>query len=35
MLFYLAIWGAAVGTVGLVMAFARTGPDEARSKLSD
>jgi hypothetical protein len=33
MLFYFTIWSAVVGTVGLVMAFARTGPDEARSKL--
>jgi hypothetical protein len=35
MLPYLAIWGAAVATVSLVMAFARTGPDEARSKLAE
>jgi len=30
-----AIWGALLGTLGLVMAFARTSPDEARSKLSE
>ena len=35
MLPYLAIWGAAVATMSLVMAFARTGPDEARSKLAE
>jgi hypothetical protein len=32
---HLAIWGAIIGTVGLVMAFARTGPDEARNKLAE
>jgi hypothetical protein len=30
----LAMWGVLIGTVSLVMAFARTGPDEARSKLA-
>jgi len=30
----LAIWGAIVGTLGLLMAFARTSPDEAYSNLS-
>jgi hypothetical protein len=34
MLIFLTIWGAVVATVGLVMAFARTGPDEAASNLS-
>jgi hypothetical protein len=32
---FFAIWSALVGTTALVMAFARTGPDEARSKLSE
>jgi hypothetical protein len=35
MLFYFTIWSTVAGTVGLVMAFARTGPDEARSKLAE
>jgi hypothetical protein len=35
MLTFLAIYGPIVATVALVMAFARTGPDEARSKLSE
>ena len=34
MLRVLAIWAAVTGTLGAVMAFARTGPDEAVSNLS-
>jgi hypothetical protein len=30
----IAIWAALIGTAGLLMAFARTGPDEAVSNLS-
>jgi hypothetical protein len=32
---FLAIWGAIIASVALVMAFARNGPDEVRSKLSE
>jgi hypothetical protein len=35
MVTFFTIWGAITGTVGLVMSFARTGPEEARSKLSE
>jgi hypothetical protein len=31
----LPIWGAIIATVALIMAFARTGPEEAKSKLSE
>jgi hypothetical protein len=34
MLTFFAIWGCLTGTVGLIMAFARTGPDDAASNLS-
>jgi uncharacterized membrane protein YedE/YeeE len=32
---FLAIYGPIIATVALVMAFARTGPEEARSRLSE
>jgi hypothetical protein len=35
MLTFLPIYGLLIATVALVMAFARTGPDEAKSKLSE
>lgn len=35
MLTFLAIYSPVIATVGLLMAFARTSPGEARSKLSE